>query len=483
MSGVTDYTETSIRARVRRHPAPAARWLAVGVVLLGVEAGAAAHFASTLLVDFVAAIPGVAPPGFLHAAVDVAGDLPTLLSRNVIPNQGYYNGQTYVGTFLGLSPMYAWLVRVAVVYAYAFTVVAWVVAGLVVHRRHYRAADWTPLDDVLGRLRTHYWGLFGLFVVLAFVVMAVFAPTLGPTTVEQNIREPYGHTIQYWDAESGAVEEVSVGVANQNSRSVGNPRLNVEPMTYDDYGRFHPFGTMPSGQDLFTFITAGSRLSLVIGLMAVVLSSGVAVAGALVSAYYKGKVDLGLVVVSDAIMAMPRLLLLIMLTVILSGTWVGGLYGGGLVLGLIFAGTGWPFLWRSFRGPALQVAENEWIDAAKMYGLKPWTIMRKHMLPYILGYVLVYGSMTLGGAIIAIAGLSFLGLGVNAPTPEWGRAVNAGQEYVGTVSWHISFIPGVLITLVVTGFNAFGDGIRDAIDPQSDSAAEEAGGGGQGGGA
>jgi peptide/nickel transport system permease protein len=100
------------------------------------------------------------------------------------------------------------------------------------------------------------------------------------------------------------------------------------------------------------------------------------------------------------------------------------------------------------------------------------------MLPYILGYVLVYGSMTLGGAIIAIAGLSFLGLGVSAPTPEWGRAVNAGQEYVGTVSWHISFIPGALITLVVTGFNALGDGIRDAIDPQSDSAAEDAGRGG-----
>jgi peptide/nickel transport system permease protein len=240
---------------------------------------------------------------------------------------------------------------------------------------------------------------------------------------------------------------------------------------------------MPSGQDLFTFIVAGSRLSLIIGLLAVALSSAIAVSGALVSAYYKGRVDLGLVVVSDSIMAMPRLLLLIMLTVILGGTWLGGLYGGGLVLGLIFAGTGWPFLWRSFRGPALQVAENEWIDAAKMYGRRPWTIMRKHMLPYILGYVLVYGSMTLGGAIIAIAGLSFLGLGVNAPTPEWGRAVNAGQEYVGTVSWHISFIPGALITLVVTGFNALGDGIRDAIDPQSDSAADEAGGGAQGGGA
>jgi peptide/nickel transport system permease protein len=103
------------------------------------------------------------------------------------------------------------------------------------------------------------------------------------------------------------------------------------------------------------------------------------------------------------------------------------------------------------------------------------------MLPYISGYVLVYGSMTLGGAIIAIAGLSFLGLGVNPPTPEWGRAVNAGQDYVTTSSWHISLIPGVLITLVVTAFNALGDGIRDAIDPESDSAGGD--GAGRGGGA
>jgi peptide/nickel transport system permease protein len=479
MSGETTHA-TSLRGRIRRAPGPAVGWLLVGTVLFALEAGALAHFASTLLVDAIVALPGVSPPGIVRTAVDVAAAIPTLLSRDVIPNGGHYTGERYVGTFLGLSPMHAWLVRVAAVYAYALAVCAWLFAGYLVHRRHYRVADWTPIDDVLDRLRTHQWGLFGLVVVLAFVVLAVFAPTLGPTTVEQNIRTPYGHQIQYWVAASGTVEEVSVGVANQNTRSVGNPDLNVGPMTYDDYGRFHPFGTMPSGQDLFTFIAAGSRISLVIGLMAVVLSSGIAVAGALVSAYYKGKVDLGLIVVSDAIMAMPRLLLLIMLTVILGGTWVGGLYGGGLVLGLIFAATGWPFLWRSFRGPALQIAEHEWIDAAKMSGHRPWTIMRKHMLPYILGYVLVYGSMTLGGAIIAIAGLSFLGLGVSAPTPEWGRAVNAGQEYVGTVSWHISFIPGVLITLVVTGFNALGDGIRDAIDPQSDSAADD---GVRGGGA
>jgi len=90
------------------------------------------------------------------------------------------------------------------------------------------------------------------------------------------------------------------------------------------------------------------------------------------------------------------------------------------------------------------------------------------MLPYVVGYFLIYASLSLGGVIIGIAGLSFLGLGIEAPTPEWGRAVSAGQPYVATQSWHISLIPGILVVIIVTGFNALGDGVRDAIDPESD---------------
>ncbi|MFB6266307.1 MAG: ABC transporter permease, partial [Halodesulfurarchaeum sp.] len=127
------------------------------------------------------------------------------------------------------------------------------------------------------------------------------------------------------------------------------------------------------------------------------------------------------------------------------------------------------------RGPSFQVVEEEWVDAAKSYGQVPRKIMQKHMLPYIIGYLLVYGSMSLGGIIVLVAGLSYLGLGITPPTPEWGRAVSSGQNYVATASWHIATIPGLMITLVVTGLNAFGDGIRDAIDPESEGGrAEEA---------
>jgi peptide/nickel transport system permease protein len=310
----------------------------------------------------------------------------------------------------------------------------------------------------------------------------VFAPAMAPTTAAQNLQDPYGYEITYYDSDTNEVSTALVGTANTQSQSKGNLDTNVGPWSYDDFGRFHPFGTLPSGKDLFTFIAHGSRISLIIGLLSVGLSAGIATILALLSAYYKGAVDLSVVLLSDSVMGMPQLLLLIMLSVVLAGTWLGKIYSGALVLALIFAGTGWPIMWRSLRGPALQVSEQEWVDAAKSFGQSPTAIMRKHMLPYITGYLLVYGSMTLGGAIIAIAGLSFLGLGVDPPTPEWGRAINAGQAYVATASWHISLIPGILITLVVTGFNALGDGIRDAIDPESD-AGEAGEAGGRGGGA
>jgi peptide/nickel transport system permease protein len=471
----TNSSETLLD-RVTGNPTPAVRWLAVGAVLFALEAGALAQFLVSIGTDFAEALLGTAPAGLL-ALESAVFEVPTLLSRSVIPNAGHFDGSGYVDTFLGLSPMYAWLLRLGLIYGYALAVAAWAWDGYRRYRRHYRPADWTPLDDIVDRFRRHNWGVFGLLVVFMFVVMAVFAPAMGPTTVEKNIQNPYSNSIEYWDGE--AVAETTIGSANTRSSSDGTNNVGV--MSYDEFGRFHPFGTLPSGKDLFTFIASGARVSLVIGLLSVGLSALIAVTLALLSAYYKGKIDLGTVLLSDAVMALPQLLLLIMLTVILAGTWIGGIYDGAFVLALIFAGTGWPYMWRSLRGPALQVSERTWVDAARSFGQRPRAIMRKHMLPYVTGYLLIYGSMTLGGAIIAIAGLSFLGLGINPPTPEWGRAVNAGQEYVDTVSWHISLIPGLLITLVVTGFNALGDGIRDAIDPESDSATGEAGG--RGGGA
>jgi peptide/nickel transport system permease protein len=403
------------------------------------------------------------------------GDLPTLTARETIPNQGYQTPDgTWHGTFLGLSPALAWAVRVLMVHLYVAAWLGWLWSGYQRYRRHYRQADWTPRDDVVARLRYHRWGQFGLVVVVLFLTMAAFAPTLGTVPAEQNLYAPFSNTVTHYDADLGQVTETLVGNANLESRSQGYPGENVGPMTYDQYDRFHPFGTLTNGKDLFTFLVHGARVSLLIGLLSVGVSAILATVFALVSAYYRGLADLILVVTGDTIMGVPRLLLLILLTVLMADTWLGELYDGGVLLALILAATGWPFLWRAFRGPTLQIAEEDWVDAARSYGQSPAGIMRLHMLPYLLGYLLIYSSLVLGGVILAVAGLSFLGLGITSPTPEWGRAVDLGRQFVATDSWHISLIPGVMVTLVVMGFNAVGDALRDAVDPQSDSGVTDA---------
>lgn len=413
--------------------------------------------------------------GLVRSLLVAAGDLPTLTARETIPNQGYQLPDgTWEGTFMGLSPAVAWGLRVLLTHLYVLAWLGWAWLGYLWYREQYRQADWTPRDDVVRRLRYHRWGQFGMIVVFLFLTMALFAPSLGTTTAEQNIYAPFSSYIEYYNADAGQVTETLVGNANLQTRSQGYPGENVGPLSYDQYDRYHPFGTLTDGKDLYTFLVHGARVSLVIGLLSVGASAIIATVFALISAYYRGLSDLILVITGDTIMGVPRLLLLILLTVLLSDTWLGSLYNGGILLALVLAATGWPFLWRAFRGPALQISEEDWVDAARSYGQSPPGIMRLHMLPYLVGYLLIYSSLVLGGVILAVAGLSFLGLGITAPVPEWGRAVDLGREYVATDSWHISLIPGGMITLVVMGFNAVGDALRDAVDPKSDTGATDA---------
>ena len=489
MSETAPDEDVPLRRRIADNPRPAIRWTLGLVVLIAVEFGAVLGLTFRLL----STIGGLFPtnPGVaLFSRLEESSEaIPTLLSRSLIPNDGFYDGEAWVGTFLGLEPAHAWLLRVLLIYAYAFVWLGWLWVGYRTFRNHYRYADWTPRDDMVDRLRSHRWGQFGFVLVMIFLVMALFGPALGPTTAEANLRQPYSHYTQFYDEETDSVRNVTVGTANLGSASEGNPDANVGPWTYDDFGRFHPFGTLTTGKDMFTFLAAGARISLMIGIVSLAGAGLIAATLALLTAYYKGLADLAVVIAGDSIQALPLLLVLILASATFSGTWIAELYNGAVMLIAIFVVIQWPFLWRAVRGPAFQIAEEEWIDAAKSYGQKPRVIMRKHMLPYVIGYLLIYTSLTLGGIIVAVAGLSFLGLGITPPTPEWGRAISSGQPYVATASWHISLIPGILITLIVVGFNALGDGIRDAIDPQSESGtaqeskADEAAAGAAGGGA
>lgn len=476
MSDTPTDEEVPLRQRIAANPRPALRWLAGAAVLLAVEFGAFVGVIIQLVLTVVRLLPSNPGAAALASAGEAAEAIPTLLTRSLIPNQGYQDaGGEWVGTFLGLEPAYAWLLRVVLIYAYAFAWLGWFWVGYRWFRDSYRYADWTPRDDVVDRLRSHRWGQFGFILVLTFFIMALFAPALGPTTVDSNIQNPYTHYTKYYDDELESVQNVTVGTANLGSTSQGAGGENVGPWNYDDYDRFHPFGTLTDGKDLFTFMAAGARISLMIGLVSLTAAGFVATALAMLTAYYKGLADLAAVITSDSIQALPVLLVLILASAVFGNTWLANLYNGAVMLILIFSLTYWPFFWRALRGPALQISEQEWIDAAKSFGQRPRTIMQKHMLPYVVGYLLIYASLTLGGIIIAVAGLSYLGLGITPPTPEWGRAISSGQPYVATASWHISLIPGIMITLIVVGFNAFGDGIRDALDPQSEGG-EETGG-------
>jgi len=437
--------ERSLRQRITDNPTPAVIWLVGIALLLVVEVGAIINLVSD-------------------------ANVPTLLSRSIFDNSGWHTASGgWKGTFLNLSPAIVWAIRVVLTYAYALLWLFWVWQGYNTYRRHYRYADWSPRDDMVNRFRNHTWGVFGFIVVFSFLVMSIFAPALGTTTIDQTFNDPYSHHTKYFDKESGTVKEVTIGVANHGSASKGNPDVNVGMGSYDDYDRWHPLGTLPSGKDMFTFMVHGARVSLFIGVTAVGLGAILAVAIALLTAYYKGLLDLLVVVVGDSVMSLPRFMIVLLLGDLLRGTWIMNIYNGALMFGLLFAATGWPFLWRAIRGPAFQISEQEWIDAARSFGQTPRVTMQKHMAPYILGYLLVYASMTFGGVIVSVAGLSFLGVGIQSPTPEWGRAVAMGQQYVTGASWHISIIPGLFIVIIVTGFNALGDGIRDAIDPQSKS--------------
>ncbi|PAU85529.1 peptide ABC transporter permease [Halorubrum salipaludis] len=413
--------------------------------------------------------------GAITGGVDaLASSLPSITSRELIPNAGHRLPEGgWEGTFLGLSPAAAWAIRTGLVFAYATTVLVWLWRGFDVYRTHYRLADWTPRDDTVRRFRNNYWGLFGFAIVFLFVVMALWAPAVSPVEAQHNIYEPNSHEFQYLD-ENGEVTSTTHVFANLDSRSDG--QNTIGPMSYDDYNRWAPLGTTNRGQDMMTHLSYGARTSLVIGITAIGLGALIAVVLSLLSSYYKGITDIVTVMASDTIQAVPALLLIMLVSVVFqeANHPIAQPLDGGLLLALIFAFAYWPGMWRSIRGPSLQVSEQEWVDAAKSYGQTPLQTMRKHMAPYIAGYILIYGSLLIGGVIISTAALTFLGLGINPPTPEWGRLIDGGQSYVSTSSWHVATIPGIAIVLVVVAFNALGDAIRDAIDPEADVDESEA---------
>lgn len=219
----------------------------------------------------------------------------------------------------------------------------------------------------------------------------------------------------------------------------------------------HPLGTDHLGRDVLARILYGGRLSLMIGFLAVGIGLVVGMPLGAISGYYGGWVDMIVQRIADILLSFPSILLALSLVAVL---------GVGLRNVIISVGiSAIPSFIRLVRGSVLTIREQTYVEAARAVGVKDHVILRRHILINALAPVIVQATLNLGTAILVAAGLGFLGLGVQPPTPEWGAMLGEGRQYIFSASYMATF-PGLAIFLAVLGFNLLGDGLRDALDPR-----------------
>ena len=225
----------------------------------------------------------------------------------------------------------------------------------------------------------------------------------------------------------------------------------------DPPSRAHPFGLDELGRDILSRLVSGARISLLVGLAVVTVSSLIGMALGSIAGYFGGLVDDVISRVIDILMAFPGILLAIALVAVLGPSLTN------VVLALCVIG--WVGYARLVRGQALRAREFEYVQAARALGASPGRVVIRHVLPTAFPSVIVQATLGMAGAIIAEASLSFLGLGVQPPTPSWGTMLDAGRSHLFDAP-HLTIFPGVAIATLVLGFNFLGDGLRDRIDPK-----------------
>jgi peptide/nickel transport system permease protein len=272
------------------------------------------------------------------------------------------------------------------------------------------------------RLRRSATALLGAGIVAVLLVVAIFADVLAPQS----------------------------------------PITSNQARTFERPSWTYPLGTDQLGRDMLSRVIHGTRISLLVGVSSVLLALFVGVPFGMIAGFYGGRVDTVVMRVMDLILAFPIYLLAIILMVIFTPT--AGLIGTIKVTGAI-AIVRIPIYARLVRGSVLSIKEKEYVEACRALGVRdPWILFR-HVLPNCLAPIIVTTTLGIATSIIVEATLSFLGLGTQPPTPSWGWDLKANVAFIQANAW-LSLFPGLAIFVTVLGFNLFGDGLRDALDPR-----------------